>query len=403
MTFWLLALVLLGSCALMGLRQGIARVAISFVGILVAALLAAPMGSLIRPIVTSVWTKDPLLVWAVPPLIMFFVVSLLFKALAVLPHKKLEMHQKYNAGELRMALWERLDHRLGLCMGLLNGAAYLVLLSFVIFAGSYWTTQVATSSEDPKIFRLLNALGKGMESSGFTKVARAVDQLPDHYYQAADIVGLVYANPLVEARMGSYPGFLSLAERGEFQQLSGDAEFIRMRQEKKPIQKVLGHPQAQVILKSPELMKVIWDKLDSDGKDLVAYLSTGISGKYGSELILGRWNFNVNAALADFLKAKPNVTAKEMQKAKNAIIAAFGKAKFLATTEGQAIVKNAPPWGTPLGASAALQSIQGTWKALGASKYDLNFADAGNITAVAEMDRLIITGAGISMIFNRAD
>jgi len=301
-----------------------------------------------------------------------------------------------------LALWERLDRRLGLCVGLLNGTAYLILISFLIYAGSYWTVQVATSSEEPKWVRLLNTMGRDLQSSGFSKVARSIDRLPNRYYEAADIVGLVYANPLVEARLGTYPGFLSLAERGEFQRLSTDTDFIRLRQERKPIKDVISHPQIQSILKTPDLLKLVWSKMTDDVKDLEAYLNTGRSQKYDAELILGRWNFNVNAALTDFLKAKPSVSAKEMQKVKMAIISAYGKAKFLATSEGQVVMKDVPPLGTPMGAAGSVQDINGTWKALGGSKYDLSFPDAGNISAVAETDRLTITGTGLSMIFNRA-
>jgi uncharacterized membrane protein required for colicin V production len=403
MTIWVLALILLGSCAGVGLRQGVVRASVSFIGIVVAALLAVPLGGMIRPLVAAVWTKDPFMLWLFPPIIMFIVVSLVFKGIAHPLYRKLDVYQKYHAGELRLALWERLDHRLGMCVGLLNGTAYLILTSFLIFALSYWTVQVSTSNEDPKMVRLLNALGKDMQSSGFSKVARSIDRISEGYYAAADVVGLVYANPLVEARLGTYPGFLSLAERGEFQQLSGDADFIRLRQERRSIRDVINHPQVQVILKSPDLLRTIWAKLTADTQDIVAYLNTGRSEKYDPELILGRWNFNVNAALSDFLKAKPSVSAKEMQKAKNAIIHAYGKAKFLATTEKQAILKNVLPLGTPLGSVGNPVTIQGTWSALGGNKYDLNFPDSGNITATAETDRLIVTGTGVSMIFNRAD
>ena len=46
MMFWLLALVLLASLAGVGYRQGAIRVAFSFVGILIGALLAGPLGKL---------------------------------------------------------------------------------------------------------------------------------------------------------------------------------------------------------------------------------------------------------------------------------------------------------------------------------------------------------------------
>jgi uncharacterized membrane protein required for colicin V production len=403
MTIWLLAVLLLASCAGLGYRQGVIRTGFSLVGIIAAALLAVPLGRLIRPLVVTFGAKDPLWQWILPPLIMFVVISALFKIAAQPVHHKVDVHQRYHAGDLRLALWERLQRRLGLCLGLINGTIYLVLISWVIFAGSYWTVQVATSDEDPRTVRLLNRLGHDLQSTGFSKVARSIDGMPERFYKAADVVGLVYANPLLEARLGSYPAFLGLAERGEFQQLSGDTDFVRLRHERQPIQQVISHPQVQTILNNPDLLRTIWATLVPNIDDLSLYLETGRSPKYESELILGRWNFNVNAALSMFLKSKPNVSAKEMQKVKSAIIAAYGNSKFLATTEQQAIMKNVPPLGTPLGSMGSPQTIQGTWKSLGGNRYDLTFPDAGTINAVAETDRLTITGTGVSMVFNRGD
>jgi len=403
MTIWILAVLLLASCAGLGYRQGVIRAGFSFVGILVAALAAVPLGRLVRPLIVSLWAKDPLWAWVLPPLIVFVVVSAIFKIAAQPVHQKVDVHYKYHAGELRLALWERMHRRLGLCVGLLNGTAYLILISFVVFTFSYWTVQVATSDQDHKYVRLLNRLGKDMQAAGFSKVARSIDRMPPYFYEAADVVGLIYANPLLEARLGTYPAFLGLAERGEFQQLSGDTDFIRLRQERQPIQQVINHPQIQTILKSPALLDTIWATLIPNLADLKTYLDTGRSAKYESELILGRWNFNVNAALTMFLKSRQNVSAKEMQKAKAAIIAAHGKSKFLATTEHQAVIKNAPPLGTPLSTGGTPQTIQGTWKSLGGNKYDLTFPDAGTITAEADRDRLTVSGTGVSMVFNRAD
>ena len=54
MTIWILALLLLAAGAGMGLRQGAIRVAISFVGIIISALLAWPLSGIIRPLLPHV-------------------------------------------------------------------------------------------------------------------------------------------------------------------------------------------------------------------------------------------------------------------------------------------------------------------------------------------------------------
>src|ERR1700740_2710192 len=124
MTTWILAIVLLASLAAMGYRQGVIRVGFSLAGILIGALLAGLVGKLIRPIFAAIGMKDPLLLAAIPPVIAFILIFMLFKVAAMTVHRKVDVHFRYQAGELRFALWERLQRRLGLCLGLFNGTLY---------------------------------------------------------------------------------------------------------------------------------------------------------------------------------------------------------------------------------------------------------------------------------------
>src|SRR5215831_5298189 len=128
MTIWILALVLLASLAGMGYRQGAIRVLASLCGIVLGAVCAPFLAGLIRPVLSLVGVKNPLLLWSVPPLIMFLIVLIAFKVVGLMFHKKTELHFKYAVGDLRLALWERLNRRVGLCLGLFNGTAYLVLV-----------------------------------------------------------------------------------------------------------------------------------------------------------------------------------------------------------------------------------------------------------------------------------
>jgi ABC-type multidrug transport system fused ATPase/permease subunit len=171
MMFWLLALVLLASLAGVGYRQGAIRVAFSFVGILIGALLAGPLGKLVKPLLVVLGLKTPPLAWWLAPLIVFVVISIIFKVGALVVHKKVDVHFRYHAGDLRQVLWERLNRRLGLCLALANGALYLILLSSVIYPLSYWTVQMATEDKDakedrdPKMMRILNRLGQDLQNT----------------------------------------------------------------------------------------------------------------------------------------------------------------------------------------------------------------------------------------------
>src|SRR5882724_8752450 len=111
MTIWILAFLLLASLAGLGWRQGAIRVAFSLVGILLGALLAAPLSGAVKPILSATGVKSPVLLWLIPPLVVFVIVLAIFKVAALVVHKKVEVHYKYNAGDLRLKLWERLNHR----------------------------------------------------------------------------------------------------------------------------------------------------------------------------------------------------------------------------------------------------------------------------------------------------
>jgi hypothetical protein len=404
MTIWLLALVLMASLAALGYRQGAIRVACALVGILLGALLAHPLGRLLKPLLTAVGLKNPVLVWVLGPFIVFLIISVAFKIAGLAVHQKVDVHFKYNAGDLRMALWERLHHRLGLCLGLLNAAVYLVLISFVIYAFSYWTFQMATSDADPRSVRILNRMGNDLQSSGFSKVAAAVTRLRPSFFDGADIAGLIYNNSLLEARLARYPAVLGIAERSEFQDLANDAQFTEMRLQGKPIMNVLDHPKVQGIVNNSDLLRSIWTTLEPDLKDLRAFLETGRSAKYDGEKILGRWNFDVNSAMAIVRKDKPNLPSKEMQKIKRAMAAGFAKTGFVAAPDHQAILKNLPRVITPLGpAPGDQQTVQGKWQGAD-GKYQFNFSGGpGDVAGTLEGDRLTIAGGagGMTLSFLR--
>jgi hypothetical protein len=406
MLFWLLVLVLLASLAGIGYRQGGIRVAFSLIGILLGALLAGPLGRLIRPLLGVFGLKNPTLTWVLAPLVVFLLISVIFKVAAFTVHQKVDVHFKYHAGDLRLMLWERLNHRLGLCLGVVNGALYILLLSFVIYAFSYWTVQMATGDNDTKAMKILNRLGQDLQNTGFAKVARAIDPMPKAWYETADLAGLIYKNPLLEARLARYPAFLGLAERAEFQDIASDAQFAELRQRGEPMKAVLDYPKAQAIMENPELLNLIWATVLPNLNDLPTFLESGKSPKYDPEKILGRWNFNVSVAMSLFRRAKPNISSTEMQKWRKWMVAAFAKTSFVAMTDHQAILKNVPlvrlpaPGAVPSGGP---QTLKGQWKDLD-GKYQLALSGGSKdevLTAMIEGDRLTIASEGMGLVFDR--
>ena len=396
----------------LGYRQGGVKVAFSLAGIVLGAVLAVPLGRLIMPVFKVFGLKNPLLIWALAPFIIFVLINAIFKIAAFTVHHKVDVFYKYKAGDLRLALWERLNHRTGLCLGLANGAAYFFLICFIAFAMSYWTTQMATPDSDPKSIQILNRLGKDMESSGFAKLARAVDGLPAAFYQAADIAGLIYNNPLLEARLSRYPGLLAIAERQEFVDISSDREFTELRQKREPIKSLLDYAKTQAVINNPDLLNQIWTTVVPDLKDLNEFLLTGLSAKYDTEKILGRWNFDVNSAIILVRKARPNISSLEMQKVKRWMAVAFAKTVFIGMPDHQVVLKNLPRVRTPAPAAPAapgvaappldLQTVQGQWQSSD-NKYVLTMTGGAPLIAAIDGDRLSITYEGTGLVFVKED
>lgn len=399
MTIWLLALLLLACLAAVGHQQGAIRVGISFLGILLAALLAGPLARLVKPLLVALGVANPVLLWVLAPIIVFIIVLSVVKVAAVAVHKKVDIYYKYKAGELRLALWERMNAWLGACLGLLNALAYLVLISWVAFSFSYWTTQMASSDLDPKLVRLLNRIGRDLQSTGMAKVARAIDPLPPVFYQAADLAGLLYQNPLKEARLSRYPAFLPLAERPEFQTLAQDKGFSELRLRRAPIREVLDNPNISAMVNNPDELRLIWSVVTPDIEDLENFLETGTSKKY-SEKILGRWVFDVNAAMVAYRKVKPNLPSSEMVKFRRSMTGMYSKMMLVAMPDGSLAVKNMPQPKTTGGAE--MQNLQGNWKSVG-SEYEITLGSASARRGKIEAGRLVLAGEGLTLVFAPED
>jgi len=332
---------------------------------------------------------------------------IIFKIAGLAVHNKIAVYYKYQTGDLQPVLWERMNRRLGLCLGLVNGAAYLVLISLPVYMLSYWTFQIATPESDPGVVKLLNRLGEDLESTGMERVAGTLDKTPAAYYDAADIAGLIYHNPLLQARVSRYPALLSLAERPEFQDLADDMQFTEMQMKQVPIMELIKYPKMQAILNNPDTLKAVSDTLAPDLKDLRTFLETGMSPKYSSEKILGRWDFDVNGTLALLRKTRPNIPFVEMQKLKKGLALRYAKTSFIAAADQQVFLKSFPHLkgaadATP---SAELGSWQGQWKNSD-GKYELALSMDGKeeaMTAAIEGDRLTLTGPGMELAFVRED
>lgn len=404
MTIWLLALLLMAGLAALGLRQGVVRVLLSFAGIVMGALLAAPLGHLIKPLLSAAGLKHPVWLAFLPPCIGFLIVLTIFKVAGFMLHKKVEMHFKYTAGEVQLAMWERLDHRLGACLGLFNGAAYLVLISAAVYLLSYWTYQMATPESDPRTVRFINQLGIDLQRTGMNRVAVSVDKMPPTYYEAADAVGMIYHNPLLEARLSRYPAILQLGERPELQDLGNDQTFTDMRMRQASLMELINYPKVQTIIENPDLVKTITNALLPNLTDLTNFLATDESHIFTNQ-ILGKWDFDVSRTMALYRSAQPKMSSTEAMRIRNFLNEHAAKATLTVTPDNVAVLKDYPHVTPGKPPTIDLQTYQGHWDdATGAYQVTLSIAGKDEqLTGEILNDRLALSSPELNIGFVKED
>lgn len=406
MTIWLITILLLPSIAAIGFQQGAIRAAFSFVGIVLGVMFAALVGKMFNPLLGLFGVTSPILLWALPSILGFLAVLTLVKVGGFMVHQKVDVYYKYKAGDLRTSLWERINSRLGGCVGLLNGVAYIILFSMCLHALSYWTVQLASSEGDSKSMRLVNALGRDLQRTGLTRVARAASSISDTYYDTADLAGLIFQNSLLEARLIRYPGILALGERAEFQTLGQDATFTETRLKGGAIGEILSIPSAKAIFDNTELIRLTLSTLKPDLKDLGYFLTNGVSQNPAyADPILGRWRFDSSGTMLAYRRIKPNIVGGEATRIRAWMHERFGKGIVVAAPDKMLTLKNVAVGplqpGQPVGAE--LKNLKGEWKSDGMS-YQFTLEGGTDVrTAKFEGNRLMIQGEGVAVAFTKED
>lgn len=310
MTIWFLAVLLFAAFGALGYAKGAIRMISPLIGLVLGVFLAVPLGPLVRPLVPLVGLKNPIWSWLLPPVLVFFLIALVFIIVGFIVHRKINLYYKYRTDDFHRLSWERLNKRLGICIGLAAGGAYTLLLGLVIYILGYLTVQVAAGDNDNVVLRYLNKARADLRATGLEKTVAAFDPTPEKYYLASDILGLVYHNQPVTSRLAAYPPFLALSERQEFQDMATDTEYQNLLATQATVGQIINHPKTQAVLGNQEILQQL-EQVDL--KDLLSYLQSGVSTKYQDLPILGRWQLEPYSTLAQVKKHRARITSVEMK------------------------------------------------------------------------------------------
>ena len=317
MSLWILAIVIIAIFAGIGFAQGAIRSAISLVGLIFAFLLAIPFGHALKPLLVPLGVTNPVWQVLIPPLVAFFIIYFVISGLSFFAHHKVYLMYKYKRDDVDRIRWERMNRHVGTGIGVLMGVITFLAVSGLVYAGGYLTVQLS-GDENPGTIKFVNSAREDMAASGFDKVAAKFAPGSKTYYESADILGLIYHNPLLQSRLATYPYFLSLAQRPEFQEIGNDKEYNDLIFGKAPVTQIIAHPKTQSILSNAEIMDYL---KATDRQDLQEYLRTGKSPKYDEEQILGVWHLDKDAVLTYIRKKKPDIRSKELRLIKGFVAA----------------------------------------------------------------------------------
>jgi len=389
MIMWLIGGMLLAVVAVVGYYQGAVRAAFSLVGLLAATLLALPIGGIIELVLPVFGLKHPVLVNMVGPFIAFLIVLIAFKIGGFMVNRKLDTFYKYQDSDTRRLLFERMNQRVGICIGLANGAIYFFLICIVVHLIGYATFQFRGSASDPFAMKVVNFLAAAISPSGMDKAIAPFDPAPQKYYDGVDILGDIYHTPLLQSRLSTYPPFLRLAERPEFKAIGNDSAFLEFWQRQPvAIREFTTHQRINALIKNVDLFNEVLKLVGDDLIDLRTYLHTGESPKYADEKILGRWRFSVNRSMDKALARKPNMNFAERKRLKGYLIFSMRDAVLTASLDEKITIKGPQ------------DPIEGRWKRVQVGKYEFKLPE-GETEATLDANTLTFFQRNTPFVFRK--
>ena len=384
MFIWIIVALVIISLGIIGYYQGMVRVAFSLAGLLVGALLALPLSGVFQSILKLFGLEHPVLLSFLGPFCVYLLILIGFKAGGLAVHRKVDTYFKYKASDTLRMLFDRLNSRVGICVGMLNAMVYVVLIGVVIYTLGYFTLQVATSEKDSFWLKAMNRLVADLRSTKLDKAVAGFVPKSERYFDGADIAASIFLNPLLQNRLSTYPVFLTLNEKPEFKQIGSSTAFQEFWTKGPTIQEFRSHNLIQPLVSSGEWYNKFVTMLDGDFKDLKTYLETGKSPKYEDEHILGRWEFDGKASFDLARKRKPIMPLQEIRWLRVVFGTVFKGAMLTATVDKRIILK--VPGVTRLAAglklpAAAAQNLkdsgEGTWEPGKGGGYVLSIAEGG--------------------------
>ena len=336
MSIWILALVLCAVFGAIGFFSGAIRTALLWIGVVIASIVTGVIAPKLVGIMPKIGVKHPLWIELTPYIIVFSILALIVYGVGFAVHHKVALIYKYQRDDYSRVKWQNMNRHVGLCVGLLIAIMLFFVTARVAYVGGYLTAQVAEDKANPFWINFLTSVREDMRATGLDKAMAALDKTSSRFYDAADVTGLIYHNPVLQGRLANYPYFLGLSQNSELQEIGGDKEYNDLLFGKAAFGKIINHPNTKRILANREVVDQV---KGVDLKDLKTYLETGKSAKYEDQKILGRWILDKDTVLTAARKQRPDMKGNELLALRKAV-QALPDITVINTIDNKTIVKS---------------------------------------------------------------
>ena len=349
--------------AVEGYFKGGVNGVITLLGVIIAINFSGAFGGFAYGWLADKWPIGDFPFWhrVVPTVAGFITIALLFAIAGLVVSIIIRKRLADRWDEFQIDSYKGMNRKFGFCTGLITATVYSVMMLAIIYRLGNFTVPFQQEDGDEGMLAMLNESRVQLDDTPFLKIAAAYDTTPDLHYEIRDALLMIWDDRGREMQdlMKAYPGFYALRYDPEIRSLIGDSEddssedssdnsygesyeddsgstggsegvgdslyHMWKSNDSLTLDQILSNSDVVAAvnnryeeLKTMEPGSDEAKRLGAFIKDLTdeeeGFLRTGKSKLYGSDLIVGRWKFALNASLRETKKNYVDIkSAKEMR------------------------------------------------------------------------------------------
>lgn len=291
----MLAYVIVGVIAILspviGYFLGAVRTFTCFVGAIVGIFTAPMLSAQIKGLLPKIKITDPFWQDFFGPGIAYLIILLVFFGIGFAVHMVPANYYRTRKDEVTRLKWLKVMQKSGAVVGVVTGLVVLVATSHLVSAFAYPATLLSSSSLPKGVDKLADTYD-GFQKVGLTKISAGFDGKSDDYYKLLDAIATIYHNSGNDVlhRLSAYPPFLTkLKQDPNYSAIASDSKIKEIFSKQGSFLELYANENVQAAIADFPIEEEL-KEIDLD--DLVAFLKTGVSKKYNTNKVVGRWQLD---------------------------------------------------------------------------------------------------------------